>query len=99
MDRHKQSALIRQASVLATLSLETPATANMQATKRDLTGYTASLTLVKDAELAPFGKQAIALVKATLKYLHKRTEFTQKNAHAERDKLTQMMADAEKGGK
>lgn len=91
MHKHTQSALLKQAAIMATLSLESQPNADMTQTLRDLKGYQASLTLVKDAELKPFGQQAKTLVTATIKYLQNRTQQNLETAQMQRDKLSDMM--------
>jgi len=91
MHRHKQSALIKQAAIMSTLSLESQSNADMTKTLSDLKGYQTSLTLVKDAELKPFGQQAKTLVTSTIKYLQNRTQQNLEIAHKQRDKLSDMM--------
>lgn len=91
MHKHTQSALIKQAATMATLAIETTANVDMTKTLRDLKGYQASLTLVKDAELKPFGQQAKTLVTSTIKYLQNRTQQNLDIAHKQRDKLSEMM--------
>jgi len=93
MHRHTQtqSALIKQAAIMSTLSLESQSNADMTQTLRDLKGYQTSLTLVKDAELKSFGQQAKVFVTATLKYLQNRTQQNLETAQKQRDKLSDMM--------
>ncbi len=91
MHKHTQSAIIKQAATMATLALETTANADMTQTLRDLKGYQASLTLVKETELKPFGQQAKTLVTSTIKYLQNRTQQNLETAHKQRDKLSDMM--------
>jgi len=91
MHKHTQSALIKQAATMATLAIETTANVDMTKTLRDLKGYQASLTLVKDAELKPFGQQAKTFVTSTIKYLQNRTQQNLETAHKQRDKLSEMM--------
>lgn len=91
MHKHTQSALIKQAATMATLAIETTANVDMTKTLRDLKGYQTSLTLVKDAELKPFGQQAKTFVTSTIKYLQNRTQQNLETAHKQRDKLSEMM--------
>lgn len=91
MQRDTQSRLIKQAATMATLALEMPATTKNETTLKDLNGYKASLTLVKDSELRPFAEQARSLVIATIRYLKQRLPSNLESAHKHRDRLSDAM--------
>lgn len=99
MKKTEQSALIKQAAIISTMATQVNADVDMTQTINNLYGYQASLTLVKDTELAPFGKQAQKLVSATLKYLKTRSPSNLSRAIAHSEMLAEMMMAHMAGGK
>lgn len=91
MHKDTQSILLRNASILSALSLETDKDADMSVTIEQLEGYVTSLALVTDAELRPFAQKAKSLVIATLRYLKNRSTANLTKAQQLRDVLSDAM--------